>query len=258
MRSNRVRELWASNAVVIGGWLSIGNSYSAEIVGCSGVDCVTIDLQHGMIDVQDMIGMLQAISATPAIPFVRVPSCDPPLLMKALDAGAYGVICPMIETVKQAQLFVESTRYPPQGSRSLGPGRGLLYGGSDYFRHADSTIIRLAMIESAAGLATVEEICDVDGLDGIFIGPSDLSIALGHGIPSDELTDPKLSVSIERCRVAANKRGRHAGIFCASGAIAARQAIHGFDFIVPNSDANLLKLSLAAEVRAARQRPERA
>src|ERR1700721_1675388 len=100
MRPNKVRELWDHGEAAISGWLSIGNSYSAEIVGGSGVDCVTIDMQHGMIDFQVLVGMLQAISATPATPFVRVPSCNPPLIMKVLDAGAYGVICPTIESVE--------------------------------------------------------------------------------------------------------------------------------------------------------------
>jgi 4-hydroxy-2-oxoheptanedioate aldolase len=252
MRNNKVRDRWQSGEAAVSAWLSIGNSYSAEIVGCSGVDCVTVDLQHGMIDVQAMIWMLQAISATPAVPFVRVPACDPALLMKALDSGAYGIICPMVESVRQAQLFVAATRYPPEGVRSFGPARGLLYGGSDYLDNAGRTIVRLAMVETTAGLAAVEEICAVDGLDGIFVGPSDLGLSLGKGAALDS-TDPATLAAIERCRVAARKSGRHAGIFCASGESAAARGAEGFDFLVPNSDANMLKRTMAAEVRAARQ-----
>jgi 4-hydroxy-2-oxoheptanedioate aldolase len=101
MRTSRLRTRWAEGEAVVSAWLSIGSGYLAEIIGWSGVDCVTVDLQHGMIDMQTLIGMLQSISATPATPIVRVPSCDPPLLMKALDAGAYGVICPMINSAAQ-------------------------------------------------------------------------------------------------------------------------------------------------------------
>src|SRR5215471_11257458 len=127
MRSSRIRERWAAGEPAICAWLSIGSSYGAELAGWSGVDGVLVDLQHGMADVQTMIGMLQAISATPATPFVRVPSCEPPIIMKALDAGAYGIVCPMINSVAEAKVFVAATCYPPKGMRSFGPARGLLY-----------------------------------------------------------------------------------------------------------------------------------
>lgn len=251
MRPNKVQQLWQDQQTVVSAWLSIGNAYSAEIIGWSGADCVTVDLQHGMTDIQTMIGMLQAISATPAVPFVRVPSCDAPLIMKALDAGAYGLICPMIDNAEQATAFVDATRYPPQGSRSFGPSRGLLYGGADYFSHANDTIVRLAMIETVAGLEAVEEIVAVDGLDGIFIGPNDLGLTLGKG-PAGDPTDPVVLEAIERCKRAAAAHGKHIGIFCPSGVVAARYAALGFDFVVPNSDANHLKAAAAAEFRAAR------
>jgi 4-hydroxy-2-oxoheptanedioate aldolase len=215
---------------------------------------VLVDLQHGMTDVQCMIAMLQAISSTPATPIVRVASCDPPAIMKALDAGAYGLICPMINSAEEAASFVAATRYPPLGERSFGPARGLLYGGSDYFEHADRMIIRLAMIESVDGLAAVESICSVDGLDGIFIGPNDLGLALGEGASSDP-TSPKLAEAITHCLRMARRCGKHAGIFCPSGKVAARRAGEGFDFVVPNSDANLLKSAVAAEVGIARSVP---
>ena len=251
MRPSKVRERWDRGEVAVSAWLSIGNAYSAEIAGWSGADCVLVDLQHGMTDVQGMIAMLQAISATPATPIVRVPSCDPPVIMKALDSGAYGLICPMIRSPEEATSFVAATRYPPLGERSFGPARGLLYGGSNYFEHADKLIVRLAMIECTAGLAAVDAICAVDGLDGIFIGPNDLSLALGEGTSSDP-TSPKLADAIHVCLRAAKRHDRHAGIFCPSGEVAARRAGQGFDFVVPNSDANLLKSAVAAEVGFAR------
>jgi 4-hydroxy-2-oxoheptanedioate aldolase len=251
MRASRVRERWQGGEAVLSAWLSVGNSYLAELAGYSGVDCVTVDLQHGMTDVQTLIGMLQAISATPATPFVRVPGCDPALIMKALDAGAYGVICPMVNSVAEASAFVAATRYPPAGIRSFGPARGLLYGGADYFDHADATLVRLAMIETAAGLAAVNEICAVEGLDGIFIGPSDLGLALGKGAAVDP-TDEAVLGSIQRCLKAARDAGKRAGIFCPSGSVAARRVRDGFDFVVPGSDANLFKEAIGTAVRVAR------
>jgi 4-hydroxy-2-oxoheptanedioate aldolase len=252
MRSNSVRDRWARHESAVSAWLAIGNTYVAEMAGWSGVDCVTVDLQHGMIDVQTMIGMLQAISSTPAAPFVRVPACDPTLLMKVLDCGAYGVICPMIESSAQTRLFIEATRYPPAGTRSFGPARGLLYGGSDYLNNADRSIVRLAMVETALGVTALEDICSVDGLDGVFVGPSDLGLSLGKGA-SIEPSDPAVTSAIGRCRAVAAKHGLHAGIFCSSGTVAASRSAEGFDFLVPNSDANLFKRTIAAEVNAARQ-----
>lgn len=251
MRESKIRTRWEQGKAVVSGWLAIGNSYSAEIVGWSGVDCVTVDLQHGMTDVQSLIGMLQAISATPATPIVRVPASDPAIIMKVLDAGAYGVICPLVESVEQATMFVGAACYPPLGFRSFGPSRGLLYGGQDYFEKANSTIIRLAMIETLPGLRAVEEILKVEGLDGIFIGPADLGIAIGTG-PVAEPVDPAVLEAIDRCLQAARKVEKHIGIFCSSGAAAARWTKKGFDFVVPNHDANHLKATSAAEALAAR------
>lgn len=251
MRSNVIQEVWAKGEAVVSAWLSIGNSYSAEIAGWAGYDCVLVDLQHGMTDVAAMIGMLQAISSTPATPIVRVPACDPALIMKALDAGAYGIICPMINSADEARAFVAATRYPPLGNRSFGPARGLLYGGSDYFEHADRTIVRLGMIETVEGLSALEEICAVDGLDGIFVGPNDLGLTLGKGTLGDP-TDEGVRAAILRCLSAAKAAGKHAGIFCPSSAVAARRSAEGFDFVVPNSDANLLKAALIGEARGAR------
>ncbi len=250
MRENRVRACWSRGDAAISGWLSIGNSYSAEIIGHSGVDCATVDLQHAMTDVQSMISMLQAISSTPATPFVRVPSLDEPLLMKALDCGAYGVICPMINSVAEAQALVAATNYPPKGRRSFGPSRGFLYGGADYVEHANHTIVRLAMIETAPGLTAVEDICAVDGLDGIFIGPNDLGMNMDRGYGADP-ADPDVRAAIDRCLAAATAAGKHAGIFCPSGAVAKRRAEQGFSFVVAGADANLLKTAVIAEVLAA-------
>lgn len=249
MRSNRVRECWSQGKAATSGWLSFGNSYTAEIVGHSGVDCVTVDLQHAMTDISDMIVMLQAISATPAVPFVRVPNKEPGVIMKALDAGSYGIICPLVNTVQDAEDLVNASSYPPVGGRSFGPARGLLYGGPDYAAHANETIVRFAMIETREGLAEVEAICAVPGLDGIFIGPSDLGLNLGKGTAADP-TDIEVRAAIDHCLSTAKAAGKRAGLFCPSGTVSRKRADQGFDFVVPNSDANLLKSALAGELKA--------
>jgi 4-hydroxy-2-oxoheptanedioate aldolase len=160
--------------------------------------------------------------------------------MKALDAGAYGIICPMISTVADATRFVSACRYPPSGERSFGPARGLLYGGPDYFAHANQEIVTLAMIETAEGLANIEEILEVDGLDGIFIGPNDLSLALGEAPSSDPAADTQAAAAIDDLLKRARARSKHAGIFCANGTIGHRRRSAGFDFIAPGNEFNLL------------------
>lgn len=251
MRPNEVRERWVGGNSAVSGWLSIGNSYSAEIVAASDVDCVTVDLQHAMTAVSDMISMLQAISATPTPPFVRVPNAEPGLVMKALDAGGYGIICPLVNSDEDARALVHASAYPPVGGRSFGPARGLLYGGPDYAEHANDTIVRLAMIETREGLAAVWEICAVPGLDGIFVSPNDLGLTLGKGAECDPI-GPEVRAAIDHCVRTAKAAGRHTGIFCPSGAVARRRIDEGFDFVVPKSDANLFKAALATELAAAR------
>jgi 4-hydroxy-2-oxoheptanedioate aldolase len=161
-----------------------------------GWDSLTVDLQHGVVDYQAMVRMLQAISTTPTVPVVRVPWLEPGILMKTLDAGAYGVICPMVNTRADAQRLVACTHYAPRGTRSFGPVRALLYAGADYPRHADDTIVTFAMIETAEALDNLDAILSVEGLDAIYIGPSDLSLALGCNPTFDEL-DPKAAQAVD-------------------------------------------------------------
>ncbi len=179
MRENRVRQRWQVGETVLNGWLAIPNSFSAETMAHQGWDSLTIDLQHGIVDYLSTVSMLQAISTTDVTPLVRVAWLDPGIIMKVLDAGAYGVICPMINDAADAEALVAACRYPPQGQRSFGPIRALLYAGADYPSHANESVIVLAMIETAKALANLDEILAVPHLDGVYVGPADLSNALG-------------------------------------------------------------------------------
>ena len=235
MRINKLKVAAAENRPVINGWLAIPSSYSAEIMGHQGYDAVTVDLQHGMIDFASALAMLQALSATPAVPLVRVADSTPAQIMRVLDAGAYGVICPMISTPEQARHFVSACRYPPEGIRSFGPARGLLYGGADYPQHANREILTLAMIETREGLANIDAILDTDGLDGVFIGPNDLSLTL-TGAASAESTHPEMLGAIEHVVSHCRQKQKIAGIFCTSGAAAANRIAQGFQFVTPAND----------------------
>lgn len=246
MRANTVRTRLAASQSVVNGWLSIASSYSAEGVGHSGVHAVTVDLQHGMLDFSDALAMIQAVSATPATPMVRVPELNPAKIMHLLDAGAYGIICPMISTPEQTKTLVDACRYPPVGNRSFGPSRGLLYGGADYVAQANDTVMAIPMIETAEAVERIEEILDVPGVDMVYVGPNDLAFELdGHsGHPR-----PKSEAALMHVLNAATKRGIPAGIFCGSGEEARQRIEQGFRLVTPGNDFGHLARSMREAVR---------
>jgi 4-hydroxy-2-oxoheptanedioate aldolase len=239
MRPNRLREIWANGGAVVNGWLAIPNSFSAETMAHQGWDSLTIDLQHGVIDYSNMIPMLQAVSTTDTVPVVRVPWLEPGILMKALDAGAYGVICPMVNTRADAEKLVAYTHYAPRGTRSFGPVRALLYGGADYPTQANDTIVTFAMIETAQALENLDDILSTPGLDAIYIGPSDLSLALGCNPTFDEL-DPKAADAVQHILARAKAHKVVAGIHNGSPEAALKRIAMGFQFVTVSSDARLL------------------
>ena len=239
MRENRLRTLWQAGQAVVNGWLAVPSSFSAEVMAHQGWDSLTVDLQHGVVDYQAMVGMLQAISTTATVPVVRVPWLEPGALMKALDAGAYGVICPMVNTREDAQKLVAYTHYAPRGTRSFGPVRATLYGGADYPQKANDTIVTFAMIETAQALDNLDAILSVEGLDAIYIGPSDLSLALGCRPVFDDV-DPPVQQAIEHILARAKAHGLRAGIHNGAPEVAKARVAMGFDFVTMGSDARLL------------------
>jgi 4-hydroxy-2-oxoheptanedioate aldolase len=239
MRPNRLREIWQAGGAAVNGWLAIPNSFSAETMAHQGWDTLTIDLQHGVIDYAQMVTMLQAISTTPTVPVVRVPWLEPGILMKTLDAGAYAVICPMVNTQADAQKLVACTHYAPRGTRSFGPVRALLYSGADYPKHANDTIVTFAMIETAQALDKLDEILSVEGLDAIYIGPSDLSLALGCTPTFDDL-DPKAAEAVDHILARAKAHGVVAGIHNGTPEAALQRIAKGFQFVTVSSDARLM------------------
>ena len=257
MRENRLRTLWNAGQAAVNGWLAIPNGFSAETMAHQGWDTLTIDLQHGVVDYQAMVGMLQAISTTPTVPIVRVPWLEPGVLMKTLDAGAYRVICPMVNTREDAQKLVAWTHYAPRGTRSFGPVRALLYGGADYPQHANDTIVTFAMIETAQALDNLDAILSVEGLDAIYIGPSDLSLALGCKPTFDEL-DPKAAQAVDHILARAKAHGLKAGIHNGAPQAALQRIAKGFDFVTVSSDARLMAAGaqqVMASMRAAQPSP---
>ncbi|MEO8056869.1 MAG: aldolase/citrate lyase family protein [Burkholderiales bacterium] len=239
MRENRLRTMWKNDQAVLNGWLAIGNSFSAETMAHQGWDSLTIDLQHGVIDYQAMVTMLQAVSTTPTVPVVRVPWLEPSIIMKCLDAGAYGIICPMINSREDAQKLVAYSHYAPRGGRSFGPVRALLYGGADYAQHANDTIVSFAMIETAQALDKLDDILSVEGLDAIYIGPSDLSLSMGCRPVFDDV-DPPVAQAIAHIAERAKAHGVQCGIHNGVAAGALARIAMGYRFVTLGSDARML------------------
>jgi 4-hydroxy-2-oxoheptanedioate aldolase len=235
MRANRLREIWASGKPAIGGWCTMPGGFSAELMASMGWDVVTVDTQHGVIGYSEMLAMLQAISTTEATPLVRVSWNQPGEIMRALDAGAYGVICPMINDAAECAAFVQACRYPPDGYRSSGPTRAIVYGGHDYLAKANGEILTFAMVETAAGLANVEAIVATPGLDGVYIGPSDLSLGLG-GPPGQDSDAPMLMAAFDKILAACKAAGVRAGVHTASVAYSQKMIARGFDLVTVGTD----------------------
>jgi len=153
VRENALKKLWAQGGAAVNGWLSIPSAFSAEVMAHQGFDSLVIDMQHGVVDYQAAANMLAAISTTPVVPMARIPWNDPAHVMKILDAGAYGVICPMINNRAEAEALVRASKYPPKGYRSFGPVRASIYAGADYAEHANDQLIVMPMIETAEVVA---------------------------------------------------------------------------------------------------------
>ena len=254
MRRNRLFELFAADRPAFAGWMSFDSAFAAELVGSCGFDAVVIDGQHGMAGFETQLRMLQALSHTPAVPLVRVSQNSLAEINRVLDAGAYGVICPLVNSAAEAAAFARACRYPLDGmagDRSMGPARGLLYGGTDYPQHANAEILALAMIETLAGLDALDAIVATPNLDGLFVGPTDLGIALGLG-PAASHEHPVLAQALASIAQACKAHGRVAGIWCSSAEMGRSMVGLGYRFVVPGHDALCLKAELARRLAVLR------
>ena len=240
MRKNKLKELFKTGKPIINSWLSVPSSFSAEIMANQGWDSVTIDMQHGLIDYHNAVNMLQAISTTNTTPLARVNWNEPGQIMKILDAGCYGVICPMVSNRKEAENFIQACQYPPKGYRSFGPIRASIYGGNDYAKHADEEILKLAMIETKEALEKLDEILDTPNLDGVYIGPADLSLAVGEEPGFDRPENTKAYKEILRILEAAKKRNLLSGLHNGTPEYAQKMIDKGFNLVTVGSDSRFI------------------
>ncbi len=219
----------------------------------AGWDSVTVDMQHGLHSMETAIQLLQAISTTDTVPLARANWNEPGQIMRLLDGGAYGMICPMIDTRAQCEAFVGACRYPPVGYRSFGPTRARVYGGDDYGRYANDELVTMAMVETAEALANVDAIASVPGLDGIFVGSADLLLSLTGNTVADAATQPIMDQALDAILAACQQHGIIPGIFSTSVAECHQLMNRGFRFITLKSDSLILgeyATQLVGELRA--------
>ena len=249
----RLERVWTEGGTAVNGWLSIPSSITAELVARQGYDSIVVDLQHGLIDDQTALAMMQAINAGgDATVIARPPWNEPGILMKLLDAGAWGILCPMINGRRDAEALVAACHYAPKGFRSVGPTRAMMLFGPDYIERANDHVTTLAMIETKEAFENVEAIAATPGLTGLYIGPADLAQSLGYPVHLDPTGDEMLA-AIDRIRDAAKAAGKRVGMHCMMPDYARRMAQRGFDLVTLGNDFRMLTAELQARIRAFRE-----
>src|SRR6266568_1741265 len=246
--ANNVKKVWASGKAVVNAWLAIPSGFSAEVIAQCGFDSVTVDMQHGVQDYQSMVQCFQALDKYPITPMVRVPWNEPGIIGKALDGGAWGVICPMVNTPAEAKALASACLYPPKGKRSNGPIRAAVYGeASPYQSIANDEVLVIPMIETQEAIDNIDAILDVPGIGGIYVGPSDLGLSLGL-VPKLDRDEPQVLKIYEKLTAACKKRGQFAGIHNATGAYAARMIAMGFHLVTLFNDSGLMARAARGEI----------
>jgi 4-hydroxy-2-oxoheptanedioate aldolase len=251
VNSNPIKEAWVEGRTAFGLWSAIPNSFSAELMAGAGVDYVCVDQQHGLIDYSSIVPMLGSIEAAGAAPLTRVPKNDSAHIGRALDAGALGVIVPLVNNAEETARAVAACRYPPHGIRSYGPIRASSVIGSKDPEDLAGEVLCIVMVETSEGLERVEEIAATPGLDGIYIGPADLAISLGLP-PSTNVTEDAHVEAVRRIREVCHEHGIAAGMHSATGEQAKKHAEAGFDMVTVAADAALLRDAARREIRAVR------
>ena len=238
-----------ANGPALGLWCSVGDPLLAEALGASGATYVCVDMQHGAAHDGNLVSMLQAVAVGGAIPIVRVVENDPGLIMKALDAGASGVVVPLVETAAEAARAVAACRFPPYGTRSYGPFRAAMHAGTSDPAEL-SRVACIAMVETRTGLDNLDEIAATDSLTGIYVGPSDLSLGLGLAPASYDA--PEFIAALDAIQAACTRYKLVSGIHCYEGTTASRYIKDGFGMVTVAVEMRLLRAALATELGLAR------
>lgn len=238
---NTFKQALSQRRPQFGLFMGLANPISAEILATCGYDFLLIDAEHGLNDIRTVQAQLQAMAPHPVQALVRPASHDPALIKQLLGTGVQTLLAPMIDTAEQARAMVACMHYPPRGIRGVGTGleRGARWNAvSDYFAQAENELCLIAQVESCTALENLEDIAAVDGVDAVFIGPSDLAASLGH-LGQVSHPDVKAAIADALARIAAS--GKAAGIFCADPAQAASFQASGASFLAMGADTGLLR-----------------
>ena len=252
MRPNRVKAQLRAGEPSLGTFMALGSALGAEQLAHAGFDWLVIDQEHGAIDATLTQSLLQAISTTETVPLIRVPWNRGDWIKRALDAGAYGLVVPMVNDRADAEAAVRATRYPPLGDRSIGCSRTRLYGGADYVEKANDEILLVVQIEHKRAVDNAHEILSVPGIDAYFIGPGDLCASLG--LPNTWDPDfPEYWAALDRVRKAADDLGIPGGIHSSPHRVGA-MIDRGYKFIAVGFDVSFLASAAGSALEAARPR----
>jgi 2-keto-3-deoxy-L-rhamnonate aldolase RhmA len=239
---NTLKNKLAKGEVCLGGWITIGHPAVAEIMVHAGFDWVAIDEEHGTIDFETGVRVLSVMRGTATVPFVRVRNNDELVIRRWLDAGAMGIIVPMINTAAQARAVVQAAKYPPQGRRGFGYCRANRYGAEfdEYVQRANDDIVLIAQIEHIEAVRNIDAVLDVDGIDGIFLGPYDLSGSMGL---TGQIAHPDVDAAVETVRQACRRHNKVAGVHVVpvDPADVSRRANDGFTLIAASLDCVMLR-----------------
>ena len=259
MRGNHVRRRLEAGEPSIGTWLSVPSPEVAEYVSKLDFDWLVVDAEHNPVDIRTLAQMFAAMSASATAPMVRIPWNEPIEFKRVLDAGAWGVVVPMVNSREEAERAVEASRYYPLGARSVGGGRHALSWdttAAEYYRHANDEVLLVLQIEHAGGVEHADDILSVPGVDACFIGPNDLaaSMGLGLGVPL-EFDHPRVVEAIAHVRESARRHGVAPGIHCSSAAAVNQRIAEGFQFCAMASELRYLLAGLSADIKQLAWKP---
>ena len=243
---------WDAGEATLNGWMSLPSAEAAEVLARENWDTLTLDMQHGMIDYNAALPMLTAIAGTDTLPMVRIPWLDEGFVMKMLDAGAWGIICPMINSGEDAERLALACRFPPEGSRSLGQAMARIRYGAPYVPQANQSTYSFAMIETREAVENLEDILAVEQLSGVYIGPTDLSFAYGAE-PRFDPVDPEIVALMQHIISTAKARGKRVGVHNATVEYAQKVIEWGADLVTVSADVKFLQAGAKAVVSAFRE-----
>jgi 4-hydroxy-2-oxoheptanedioate aldolase len=254
--TNPLKAIWEAGRASYGGWTGSPDPVFAEWIAACGFDEVLVDQQHGAIEPNQLAGIFTSVMAGGAIPITRVAANDAAAIGKSLDMGAQGIVIPMVNTAEEAARAVAAAHYPPRGNRSMGPIRAHLTFGFE-LEDLESPVV-IAMIETSSGLANVDAIASVPGVDALYVGPADLSLAIGVPFDRSARTADQARAhadAVERVRVACDRAGIVAGINCANGELARGYVEQGFRMVTVTADADMIPRDGMRELAAAKGEP---